>query len=337
MKNKILITGGAGYLGSHSLISLLEASYEPIIVDNFCNSEPWILHQLELLTEQKIKSYEIDCSNYSDLETVFKNEHLAGVIHFAALKSVGDSVNEPLKYYKNNIESLVNIIDLMSKYNVPNLVFSSSCTVYGQAEELPIKESHPIKKVESPYGYSKQMCEQIIIDCLKSKKLINATILRYFNPVGAHPSGLIGELPIGKPNNLAPYITQTAAGIRPSLTIFGTDYKTTDGTCVRDYIHVMDLAEAHVKSLAKMELNSESFILNIGTGKGSTVLEVIKAFEKVTKLELKYDFGPRRAGDIDEIYADSSLAEHTLNWRAKYSLEDAMRDAWKWQKFLNTQ
>tara|TARA_B110000977_G_scaffold179903_1_gene238966 strand:- start:182 stop:1195 length:1014 start_codon:yes stop_codon:yes gene_type:complete len=335
LKKKILITGGAGYIGSHSIVALFNNGFEPVIVDNFNNSDPWVLDQLELLTGQKTRTYKVDCTNYKALESVFKKEFFAGVIHFAALKAVGNSAKEPLKYYKNNIESLVNIIELMDKYKVPNFVFSSSCTVYGKVESLPIKENHPINTAESPYGSSKQMCELIIKDCLKSKKLINATVLRYFNPVGAHPSGLIGELPLGEPNNLAPYITETAAGIRSSLTIFGKDYKTTDGTCIRDYIHVMDLAEAHVKSIQKMELTAASYILNIGIGKGNSVLEVIKAFEKATNIKIKYSFGPRRKGDIAEIFADNQLAKETLNWEAKHSLEDAMRDAWRWQKYLS--
>ena len=249
---------------------------------------------------------------------------------------MGESVSEPLKYYKNNIGSLLNIIELIDKYKVPNLVFSSSCTVYGKANYLPVNEAHPIKLAESPYGATKQMCEQIIKDCLKSKKLNRATILRYFNPVGAHKSGLIGELPLGTPNNLVPFITQTAAGIRSSLTIFGNDYNTKDGTCVRDYIHVMDLADAHVKSIENMELKSDSFILNIGTGKGSSVLETVKAFEKVNGIKLNYTIGEKRSGDIEQIYAETSLSEKTLNWKTKHSLEDAMRDAWKWQQYIDT-
>ena len=334
-KPKILITGGAGYIGSHTVVALLEGGFEPVIVDNYCNSQKWIMDQLKELTGQKIKDYTVDCTNLKELETVFENETFAGVIHFAALKAVGESVSEPLKYYRNNVGSLINIIDLMSKYNVPNLVFSSSCTVYGEADYLPVNEQHPIKTAESPYGCTKQMCEQIINDCIKSKKLSRATILRYFNPVGANTSGLIGELPIGTPNNLVPFITQTAAGIRPNLTIFGDDYNTVDGTCVRDYIHVMDLADAHVKSLENMESKKESFTLNIGTGKGSSVLETVKAFEKVNKLKLNYKIGAKREGDIEQIYAETSLSEKTLGWKTKYSLEDAMRDAWKWQQYLD--
>ena len=335
IRRKILVTGGAGYIGSHTVVALLEGGFEPVIVDNYCNSQKWIMDQLKELTGQRIKEYTVDCTNLKELDAVFENETFAGVIHFAALKAVGESVSEPLKYYRNNVGSLINIIDLMSKYNVPNLVFSSSCTVYGEADYLPVNEQHPIKTAESPYGCTKQMCEQIINDCIKSKKLSRATILRYFNPVGANTSGLIGELPIGTPNNLVPFITQTAAGIRPNLTIFGDDYNTVDGTCVRDYIHVMDLADAHVKSLENMESKKESFTLNIGTGKGSSVLETVKAFEKVNKLKLNYKIGAKREGDIEQIYAETSLSEKTLGWKTKYSLEDAMRDAWKWQQYLD--
>ena len=336
MKTKILITGGAGYIGSHTVISLLKAGYTPVIVDNFCNSQPWILKQIQDITGENIKSYELDCTNFEDLDEVFKEEQFGGIIHFAALKAVGESVTEPLKYYKNNIGSLVNIIDLMSKYKVPNLVFSSSCTVYGEADYLPVDEQHPIKTAESPYASTKQMCEQIISDCLKSAKLKSAVVLRYFNPVGAHPSGLIGELPLGTPNNLIPFITQTAAGIREELSVFGNSYNTEDGTCVRDYIHVVDLAEAHVKSLDYLGLNKPSVNLNIGTGKGSSVLETINTFERVNNLKLKYTIGNKRDGDIEKIFADTSLSEKTLGWKANRSLDDAMKDAWKWQLYLGT-
>jgi len=336
LKTKILITGGAGYIGSHTVISLLKAGYTPVIVDNFCNSQPWILKQIQDITGENIKSYELDCTNFEDLDEVFKEEQFGGIIHFAALKAVGESVTEPLKYYKNNIGSLVNIIDLMSKYKVPNLVFSSSCTVYGEADYLPVDEQHPIKTAESPYASTKQMCEQIISDCLKSAKLKSAVVLRYFNPVGAHPSGLIGELPLGTPNNLIPFITQTAAGIREELSVFGNNYNTKDGTCVRDYIHVVDLAEAHVKSLDYLGLNKPSVNLNIGTGKGSSVLETINTFERVNNLKLKYTIGNKRDGDIEKIFADTSLSEKTLGWKANRSLDDAMKDAWKWQLYLGT-
>ena len=331
---KILVTGGAGYIGSHTVVSLLEAGFEPIIVDNYCNSQPWIINQLEELTGSSIKSYEVDCTDKIALEEVFSKEDIHGVIHFAALKAVGESVAKPLKYYQNNISSLVCIIELMSKYKVKNLVFSSSCTVYGESNFLPVTEDHPIKKAESPYGYTKQVCEQMISDTLFSKKLNRAATLRYFNPIGAHHTGLIGELPLDTPNNLVPFITQTAAGLRDCLTVFGNDYDTVDGTCVRDYIHVMDLAEAHVRSLQTMELNDKSYTLNIGTGKGSSVLEAIQAFEKVNDIKLNYKIGAKREGDIEQIYAETTLSETTLGWKTKRTIEDAMRDAWKWQLYI---
>lgn len=331
---KILVTGGAGYIGSHTVVSLLEAGFEPIIVDNYCNSQAWIINQLQELTGQSIKNYELDCTDKNALEEVFLKEDIHGVIHFAALKAVGESVTEPLKYYQNNIGSLICIIDLMNKYKVKNLVFSSSCTVYGEADFLPVTEDHPIKKAESPYGFTKQVCEKMISDSLASKKLNRAVTLRYFNPIGAHPTGLIGELPLGTPNNLVPFITQTAAGIRDCLTVFGNNYNTTDGTCVRDYIHVMDLAEAHVRSLQTMELNKQSYTLNIGTGKGNSVLEAIEAFEKVNNIKLNYKIGANRDGDIEQIYAETSLSESTLAWKTKRTIKDAMRDAWKWQLYI---
>lgn len=333
-KNKILVTGGAGYIGSHTVVSLIESGFEPVIVDNYCNSQPWIIDQLIELTGVPIKSYNIDCTDINSLEEIFIKEELYGVIHFAALKAVGESVSEPLKYYQNNIGSLACIIDLMHKYKVENLVFSSSCTVYGEADFLPVTEDHPIKMAESPYGYTKQVCEQMISDCISSGKLKRAVTLRYFNPIGAHHSGLIGELPLGTPNNLVPFITQTAAGIRECLTVFGDDYQTIDGTCVRDYIHVMDLADAHVRSIQTMEEKQKSFTLNVGTGKGSSVLEAIKAFEAVNNIKLNYKIGEKREGDIEQIYAETTLSEKTLNWKTKRTIKDAMRDAWKWQLYI---
>ncbi len=335
MKKKILVTGGAGYIGSHTAVALYEAGFEPIVVDNYSNSEPWILDQLTKITNEKIKSYHIDCTDKNELKKVFREENLYGVIHFAALKAVGESVEHPLKYYQNNIGSLICIIELMNEYGVENLVFSSSCTVYGEADYLPVNEIHPIKNAESPYGYTKQVCESLITDCLDSNQLAQAITLRYFNPIGAHTSGLIGELPIGTPNNLVPFITQTAAGIRECLTIFGNDYNTKDGTCIRDYIHVMDLANAHVKALHTMSETGKSYTLNVGTGKGSSVLEAIKSFEKVNQVKLNYKIGPKREGDIEQIYAATDLAEKTLKWKAQYSMDDAMKDAWRWQENLD--
>jgi len=316
-------------------VALLEAGFEPVIADNFSNSEPWILNRLSELTGKTIKNYTIDCTDKKALKEIFIKENLHGVIHFAALKAVGESVEQPLKYYQNNIGSLICLIDLMGEYGVENLVFSSSCTVYGKADYLPVTEDHPIKQAESPYGYTKQVCENMIADCLKSNKLTRAVTLRYFNPIGAHSSGLIGELPIGTPNNLVPFITQTAAGIREHLTIFGDTYNTEDGTCVRDYIHVMDLAEAHVRSLLTMCENDKSYTLNVGTGKGSSVLEAIRSFEKVNQIKLNYKIGSKRKGDIEQIYAATNLAEKILKWKTKFSMDDAMKDAWRWQKNLD--
>ena len=334
MKKKILVTGGAGYIGSHTIVALLDAGFEPIIVDNYSNSEIWILDQLAKVTNEKIKNYTIDCTDKDELRKVFYQENIYGVIHFAALKAVGESVEHPLKYYQNNIGSLSCVIELMNEFGVENLVFSSSCTVYGEADYLPVDESHPIKEAESPYGFTKQVCENLIVDCLKSNQLSRAITLRYFNPIGAHSSGLIGELPIGMPNNLVPFITQTAAGIRDCLTIFGNEYNTEDGTCVRDFIHVMDLAEAHVKALNTMSETGKSHTLNVGTGKGNSVLEAIDCFEKVSQMKLNYKIGPKRVGDIEQIYAATELAEKTLKWKAKYSMKDALKDAWAWQKSL---
>ena len=332
---KILVTGGAGYIGSHTVLALKNAGFRPIIVDNFSNSEKWILKQLEELLEESVIYHEIDCCDKDSFRALFEKEkNIEGVIHFAAFKAVGESVQNPSKYYQNNIGSLSSLIDLMQEFKVPNLVFSSSCTVYGEADSLPVTEEHPIKKASSPYGYTKQVCEQLIQDNLKANNLERAIILRYFNPIGAHPSGLIGELPLGIPNNLVPFITQTAAGIRSQLSVFGNDYKTSDGTCVRDYIHVMDLAQAHVKSLELMMQKKESYIFNIGSGAGTSVLEAIHAFEKVTKLKLNYRIAEKREGDIEKIYASTSFAEDKLTWKTQYSIEDAMRDAWKWQEFL---
>lgn len=335
-KKQILVTGGAGYIGSHTVIALIEAGFQPIIVDNFCNSQAWILDQLKELTGQEIISYTINCNHKEDLEDVFKKHNFHGIIHFAALKAVGESVSEPLKYYQNNIGSLINILDLMNAHRVPNLVFSSSCTVYGKADFLPVTEQHPIKEAESPYGYTKQVCERIIQDNLKVGKISNATILRYFNPIGAHPSGKIGELPLGIPNNLIPFITQTAMGIREHLTVYGNDYNTADGTCIRDYIHVMDLAEAHVKSLQVMDQNRKSYTLNIGTGKGTSVLEAIKTFESANNIKLNYKIGARRSGDIEKIYADTNYANKVLGWQSSRGLTQAMKDSWRWQEFLKT-
>ena len=337
MSKKILVAGGAGYIGSHTIVELANEGYEPIIVDDFSNSQESVLNGLEKIIGRKISFYKVDCVNENSLNEIFESEkNIQGVIHFAAFKAVGESVENPLKYYKNNLNSLMSLISSMKKNKINNLVFSSSCTVYGIPDNLPIKEDAPIKHANSPYGNTKQISEEIIQDCLSSKNLGKAVLLRYFNPIGAHESALIGELPIGEPDNLVPRITQKAMGILPDFKIYGKDYNTNDGTCVRDYIHVVDLAKAHVKALEYMCNSSENLgIFNIGTGKGTSVLELINSFEKVSGKNFEYTFGEKREGDIPEIYADVKKAEEALNWKAELSIEDALSSAWKWQKNLS--
>jgi UDP-glucose 4-epimerase len=333
---KILITGGAGYIGSHTAVSLIEADFEPIIIDNFSNSNKSVLNGLKSILGKEITCYEGDCNDRMLMEKIFSENQFSGVIHFAAFKAVGESTQFPLKYYANNIDSLLILLETMAKFGVKDLVFSSSCTVYGQPDKLPVLESTPRKEAESPYGNSKKICEDILRDYIKSGVESRIISLRYFNPVGAHPSGEIGELPLGIPNNLVPFITQAAAGIRQQLTVFGDDYNTPDGSCVRDYIHVMDLADAHVKALEYLFKQSNNFydIFNVGTGKGNTVLEVIKTFEKVSKQILNYKIGPRRSGDIEKVWANTDKINSELGWEAKYSLEDSLRDSWNWQQKL---
>lgn len=344
-KPKILVTGGAGYIGSHTVVELANAGYEPVIIDNFSNAEPSVLKGIEKIAGKPIKFYEGDCNDLAYLENLFRAEkNVSGIIHFAAYKAVGESVVEPLKYYENNIGSLMVLLKLMKKYTVSDIVFSSSCTVYGQPDQLPVTEKTPKKPAESPYGNTKQICEEILEDTVKGNQIkkegklnIKAIALRYFNPVGAHPSSLIGELPIGIPNNLVPFITQTAAGMREKIVVFGDDYNTSDGTCIRDYIHVVDLAKAHVKALeylAKQDSPHFYDTFNIGTGGGNTVLEVIKTFEKASGQKLNYEIGPMREGDIEKIYANVEKANHLLEWRAKINLEESLRDAWAWQLTL---
>ena len=332
---KVLVTGGAGFIGSHTVVELIKNGFDPIIIDDFRNSEKFVLTQLEKLCNKKIISYNVDCCNYSLMEEVFQKEKPEGVIHFAADKSVNESVNNPLKYYENNVGSLVVLLKLISKYPVKSFVFSSSCTVYGNPENVPVNEQSPIKKAFSPYGFSKQVCEQCLKDFHTSNSKNSIILLRYFNPIGAHPSGLIGELPIGVPNNLIPYITQTAAGIREKVVVFGDTYETADGTCLRDYIHVCDLAQSHVLALKHSLQNPESIdTFNVGTGKGNSVLEVIKTFEKINRLTLNYEIGAKREGDAPVVYADNSYIKSKLNWCPKFSLEDALLHAWKWQQTL---
>lgn len=335
---KILITGGAGFIGSHTAVSLVQSGFEPVILDNFSNSDHSVIGSLERILETKIKWYEADCLDRDSVREIFSENEFAGVIHFAASKAVGESVANPLKYYRNNVESLLILIDAMAEYGVKDLVFSSSCTVYGQPEILPVSESTPRQEAESPYGNTKKICEDILRDYIKSGAKSRIVALRYFNPIGAHPSSEIGELPKGVPANLVPFITQTAAGIRRELTVFGNDYDTPDGTCVRDYIHVLDLADAHVKSIQYLFKQEENFydVFNVGTGNGNTVLEVIKAFEKVSGKHLNYRIGPRREGDVVKTWANTDKIKNLLGWTPKYSLEDSMRDAWNWQVKLGS-
>jgi UDP-glucose 4-epimerase len=335
---KILVTGGAGYIGSHTFVELINAGYEGVIIDDFSNSQDEVLKRLETIIGSPVKCYRVDCKDEGQLRKVFEREaDIFGAIHFAAFKAVGESARFPLKYYHNNIGSLVTLLNVMTDLNVSNLVFSSSCTVYGQPDKLPVTENTPLKPAESPYGETKQICEKIINDTVWTTDELKAVTLRYFNPIGAHPSGLIGELPLGKPDNLVPFITQTAAGILDQLTVFGNDYDTSDGTCVRDYIHVVDLAKAHVNAMQWLSNQTEpafSEIFNIGTGSGNTVLEAIQAFEEISGEKLNYVIGERRVGDIEQIFANVEKANAILGWRTGLSLRDALKDAWGWQKNL---
>ncbi len=336
-KGKILVTGGAGYIGSHTVVELHRAGYTPIVIDNFSNSEKSAILGIESIIGSKIKVYEGDCNDWEFLNNVLKIEgKVEGVIHFAAYKAVGESVQNPLKYYQNNVGSLVLVLEMMKHHHIENFVFSSSCTVYGIPDVLPVTEQTPIKKAESPYGNTKQICEDIITDVVKSGANIKSMLLRYFNPIGAHSSSKIGELPLGVPSNLVPFVTQTAAGLRDKLTIFGDDYATKDGSNVRDFIHVVDLAKAHVKSLLHLDKQAIGFLdtINAGTGQGNSVLEVVETFEKVTGEKLNYEIGPRRAGDVPEIYADVTKANQDLGWKTELSLSDALKDAWNWEKTL---
>lgn len=339
VKKKILVTGGAGYIGSHTVVALHQAGYQPVIVDNFSNSSKSVLQGLEEITGSSPALYELDCNDRQAMQQVFEQEkNIAGVIHFAAFKAVGESVNEPLKYYQNNLGSLLVLLELMEQHGVKNLVFSSSCTVYGQPDKLPVTEETPVQPASSPYGRTKQICEDILSDLAKSKSPVRSLALRYFNPIGAHKSALIGELPNGVPNNLIPFVTQTAAGMREELTVFGNDYATPDGTCIRDYIHVEDLANAHIKAFEYLDkVVEESFYdtVNVGTGQGNTVLEVIEAFEKVSGQKLNYRIGERRSGDVEKVWANVDKARQALGWQAKHGIERSLSDAWRWQQKLS--
>lgn len=340
MKQTVLVTGGTGFIGSHTTVELQQAGYDVVIVDNLSNSNADVVDGIEKITGIRPAFEKVDCLDKDALEGVFKKyPSISGIIHFAASKAVGESVEKPLLYYRNNIVSLVNILELMPKYDVKGIIFSSSCTVYGQpdSENLPVTEQAPIKKAESPYGNTKQINEEIIADTIKSGSPIKAVILRYFNPIGAHPSAIIGELPNGVPANLIPYITQTAIGIRPQLSVFGNDYNTPDGTCIRDFIYVVDLAKAHVCAMARiLDGKSEDSveIFNIGTGSGVSVQQLIDTFEKCTGVKLNYKVVGRRAGDIEKIWGNVDKANNVLGWKAVHTLEDALSSAWKWQLHL---
>ncbi|WP_462222721.1 UDP-glucose 4-epimerase GalE [Ferruginibacter sp.] len=339
--NKILVTGGCGYIGSHTIVDLVQNGFEVICADNNSRSNEAILSGVEKIINKKVKNYKVDLCNYDDTYAIFQeNTDIKGIIHFAAYKSVGESVEKPLMYFENNLNSLINILKCAEEFNVPHFVFSSSCTVYGNPDEMIVTEETPQKPAESPYGATKQMGEQIVSETVKSNSL-NAILLRYFNPVGAHPSINIGELPIGKPANLVPAITQTAIGKLPTMQVFGTDYNTKDGSCVRDYIHVCDIAHAHILALNYLidKKNTTSCeIFNLGTGNGYTVLEVIAAFEKISGLKLNYQTGPRRSGDVIAIYANNNKAKSHLGWQPQYKLNDMMDTAWKWElKLKNDQ
>jgi UDP-glucose 4-epimerase len=344
---KILVTGGAGFIGSHTVVALVEAGFEPIIIDDFSNSQKRVLDGLKTILGKPVKCYEADCNNLETLKTILREEQIKGIIHFAAFKAVGESVKNPLKYYENNIGSLITLLKAMNSVEVRNpdtigegvrnIIFSSSATVYGLSKELPATEQTPTQKAMSPYGMTKQMGEDILTDVVTSGAAIKAISLRYFNPIGAHPSAQIGELPLGVPNNLVPFITQTGAGIREKLTVYGDDYDTPDGTCLRDYIHVSDLADAHVaaiKMLLDLEKDNYYNVYNVGTGNPNSVLEVIKTFEEVSGKPLNYEIGARREGDVPALYADASKIKTELGWTAKHSMRQALEDAWRWQESL---
>ncbi|MGD9556989.1 MAG: UDP-glucose 4-epimerase GalE [Mangrovibacterium sp.] len=336
MTKKILVTGGTGYIGSHTTVELQEAGYEVIIVDDLSNSGIEVLDNIEKISGKKPAFEQFDLADAARTEEFFgRHGDIAAVIHFAASKAVGESVQIPLHYYRNNLQSLMNILDCQIRYNIPNIVFSSSCTVYGQPDKLPVTEDTPRKDAESPYGNTKRVNEDILRDVIHAKPQIKGIALRYFNPIGAHPSALIGELPLGVPQNLVPFITQTAAGLRDELKVFGQDYDTPDGSAVRDYINVVDLAKAHVTAITRLlegKNKSGYEVFNLGTGNGCSVLEVIKGFEKATGVKLNYRIVGRRAGDIEKIWADTTYANEELGWKAGKSLEETLLSAWNWEK-----
>ncbi|HBE9271467.1 TPA: UDP-glucose 4-epimerase GalE [Clostridioides difficile] len=326
----VLVAGGAGYIGSHTAIELLESGYEVVIVDNLSNSNSIVVDRIKELSKKPVKFYNIDIRNKDEMHVVFKENNIESIIHFAALKAVGESVEKPIEYYSNNLISTLNLFELMREYGVKKFVFSSSATVYGDPHTCPILEDFPLS-VTNPYGRTKLMIEQILVDISKADKSLDIALLRYFNPVGAHKSGRIGEEPNGVPSNLMPYITKIAVGKLKELSVYGNDYPTHDGTGVRDYIHVLDLAAGHVKALQKLEENPGLVVYNLGTGKGYSVLDLVKAFSKASGKEIPYKIVGRRAGDVAMCYADSSKAEKELGWKAKYELEEMCEDSWRWQ------
>lgn len=328
---KILVTGGAGYIGSHTCVNLLENNYEVVIVDNLYNSNEKVVDRITQITGKKPAFYNVDLLDKEALDSVFEKEKIDAVIHFAGLKAVGESVEKPIEYYHNNLTGTLHLVDCMQNHDVKNIIFSSSATVYGDPAFIPITEECPKGSPTNPYGWTKWMLEQILTDLHTADNSWNVILLRYFNPIGAHKSGLIGEDPKGIPNNLVPYVAQVAVGKRECLGVFGNDYKTHDGTGVRDYVHVVDLADGHVKALEKIKENCGVKIYNLGTGKGSSVLDVVHAYEKACGKKIPYEIKPRRAGDLDELYSQCDKAEKELHWTAKYDLNDMCADSWKWQ------
>src|SRR6478609_8173295 len=332
---KVLLTGAAGYIGAHTAVELLSLGHEVILVDDFSKSDETLLKGVEKIIGRTPVFFEGDCRDAQFLEKIFSQNSFDSVIHFAAYKSVGESVREPLAYYDNNLRSMIELLRVMKKFDVNNFIFSSSCTVYGQPDVIPVDEGAPFKKAESPYGATKQMCERLLEDEVIANKNLRVISLRYFNPIGAHPSALIGEMPIGIPNNLVPFVIQTAIGVREKLTVFGADYNTSDGSCVRDYIHVTDLAHAHVSAVDKIgDIPNRIEAFNLGTGEGVSVLELVKKFIEVTGVKLNYEIGPRRPGDIEKVYANPAKAKKFLGWQTKLKLEDSLKDAWRWQQKL---
>lgn len=335
---KILVTGGTGYIGSHTVVELIENGYEVVIVDNLSNSNIDVLSGIEKITGVRPIFENVDCADYVRMDRMFeKYPGIDAIIHFAASKAVGESVEKPLMYYRNNLVSLINLLQLMPIHKIKNFVFSSSCTVYGQPDILPVTEEAPIKPAVSPYGNTKQICEEIIQDTIHSNLQYKGIILRYFNPIGAHPSAEIGELPNGVPNNLLPFVTQTAIGLRKELKVFGNDYNTPDGTCIRDYINIIDLAKAHVVSVKRLleNVNDKPVeIFNIGTGKGLSVLDIVHTFEKVNNIKVPYQIAGRREGDIEQVWADPTLANKVLGWKALETVENTLKSAWTWERKL---